>query len=174
VGRWAGIGGAPPTAVNPLEQPLLSINSLREDLGVAFETARDWLDVLSNFYYLFRILPYASTLSRTLRKEAKAYLYDWTSVEGEAARFENLVALHLLKAVRTWTALGEVSAELYYVRDKEKREVDFLVVANRQPFLLVECKRSERAVSPHLLYFQERLGVPVAIQLVVEKGYAKD
>ena len=149
----------------------LSVNSLREDLEVAFETVREWLEVLSNFYYIFRVPPYAATLARTLRKESKTYLYDWASVEAEGPRFENLVALHLLKAVRTWSAFGEVSADLYYVRDKEKREVDFLITANRKPVLLVECKRSETAISPHLLYFQERLDVPVAVQLLFEPGY---
>ena len=149
----------------------LSINSLREDLEVAFETVREWLEVLSNFYYIFRVPPYAAKLARTLRKESKTYLYDWAAVEAEGPRFENLVALHLLKAVRTWSALGEVSADLYYIRDKEKREVDFLVVANRRPALLVECKRSESAISPHLVYFQDRLDVPVAVQLIFEPGH---
>lgn len=152
----------------------LSINSLREDLEVAFETVREWLEVLANFYYIFRVPPYATTLARTLRKESKTYLYDWAAVEAEGPRFENLVALHLLKAVRTWSALGEVSAELYYVRDKEKREVDFLIVANRKPALLVECKRSDTSVSPHLSYFQERLEVPVAVQLLFEPGHDRE
>lgn len=152
----------------------LSVNSLREDLEVAFETVREWLEVLANFYYIFRVPPYAATLARTLRKEAKTYLYDWAAVEAEGPRFENLVALHLLKAVRTWSALGEVSADLYYVRDKEKREVDFLIVANRRPTLLVECKLSETVISPHLLYFQERLDVPVAVQLVFEAGHDRE
>jgi hypothetical protein len=85
-----------------------------------------------------------------------------------------LAALHLLKTVRTWSALGEVSADLYYGRDKEKREVDFLIVANRRPALLVECKLSETAISPHLLYFQERLDVPVAVQLILEPGHDRE
>lgn len=152
----------------------LSVNSLREDLEVAFETVREWLEVLTNFYYIFRVPPYAARLARTLRKEAKTYLYDWATVEAEGPRFENLVALHLLKAVRTWSALGQVSADLFYVRDKEKREVDFLIVANRRPMLLVECKQSGTAISPHLLYFQERLEVPVAVQLVFEAGHERE
>jgi predicted AAA+ superfamily ATPase len=149
----------------------LSVNSLREDLEVAFETVREWLEVLANFYYIFRLPPYAATLARTLRKESKTYLYDWAAVEEEGPRFENLVALHLLKAVRTWSALGEVSADLYYVRDREKREVDFLVVANRRPALLVECKRSDTTIAPHMVYFQDRLEVPVAVQLIFEPGH---
>jgi hypothetical protein len=149
----------------------LSVNSLREDLGVAFETVREWLDVLSNFYYCFRVPPYSRTLTRSLRKEAKLFLYDWAELESPGARFENLVALHLLKAARTWTALGEATVELHYLRDKEKREVDFLLVANRKPFLLVECKRGKEQISQPLLYYQERLQAPVAIQLLLEQGH---
>ena len=85
---------------------LLSLNSLKEDVGVAFETIRDWLELLERFYYLFRISPYASSRGRTLRKETKAYLYDWMEVENEGSRFENLIAVHLLKAVRIWHAMG--------------------------------------------------------------------
>lgn len=152
----------------------LSVNALREDLNVAFETVRDWLDVLSRFYYLFRISTYTRKLSRSLKKEAKIYFYDWCLVENPADRFENLVALHLLKAVRTWAALGEAKTALYYLRDKEKREVDFVVVENERPVLLVECKMAERDLSPQLLHYQERLNVPCAIQLIQEGGYRKD
>jgi hypothetical protein len=152
----------------------LSINSLREDVGVAFETIREWLDILSNFYYVFRVLPYSKTLVRSLRKEAKLYFYDWAEIESEGVRLENLVAVHLLKAAKTWTALGEARVDLHYLRDKEKREVDFLLVANRKPFLLVECKSSDARLSSHLLYYQERLDVPVAVQLLQEKGHNRE
>jgi predicted AAA+ superfamily ATPase len=149
----------------------LSINSLREDLNVAFETVRDWLEVLANFYYFFWVPPYSRKLTRAIRKERKIYLYDWGDISSPGARFENLVALHLWKAVQTWTALGETRAELYYLRDKEKRETDFLLVADRRPVLLIECKIAETQLSPDLLHFQQLLNVPLAIQLVSEKGH---
>lgn len=152
----------------------LSTNSLREDLGVAFETVRDWLEVLGNFYYLFRVPPYSQRLSRSLRKEPKLFLFDWAQVGDSGARFENLVALHLLKAVRTWSALGEGAVDLHYVRDKEKHEVDFLITEKNEPVLLVECKLSDEKPSPHLTYFQDRLDVPVAVQLVHSKSVAQE
>ena len=151
----------------------LSINALREDVGVAFETARDWLLVLEQFFYLFRVAPFTGALSRTLRKEYKVYLFDWVEVESESIRFENLVALHLLKAVHLWKAMGEGDIGLHFVRDKEKREVDFLLSRKGKPFLLVECKASDEELSPHLLYFQKRLGAPVAVQLLHKPGVSK-
>jgi predicted AAA+ superfamily ATPase len=153
----------------------LSLNSMREDLDVAFETVRAWVGVLDAFYYSFRLSPWTRNLARALKKETKLYLWDWAEIESprEGARFENLVALHLLKAVRTWTQVGEASLELAYVRDKEKREVDFLIVEKRQPRLLIECKLSDTTLSPQLLAFQEALKVPWAIQLVREPGHAR-
>ena len=152
---------------------LLSLNSLKEDVGVAFETIRDWLVLLERFYYLFRVSPYAGSRSRTLRKETKAYLYDWVEVDDEGSRFENLIAVHLFKAVRTWQAMGEGEMDLRFIRDKEKREVDFVVLRKRMPVCLVECKLSDTSLSPSLLYYQKHFSVPLAIQVVHTSGVCK-
>lgn len=151
----------------------LSINSLKEDVGVAFETVRDWLLLLEQFFYMFRIPPFAGSLARALRKETKAYLYDWVEVPQESFRFENLVALHLHKAVRTWRAMGEGDIGLHYARDKEKREVDFLLTEKNRPVCLIECKQSDAEFSPALSHFQERLRVPAAVQLVAAGGLCR-
>lgn len=151
----------------------LSINALKEDVGVAFETVRDWLDLLDRFFYLFRLTPYAGTLARSLKKEKKAYLYDWVEISEEGYRFENLVALHLLKAVKTWEALGQGRISLHYLRDKEKREVDFCLVEGKKILCLIECKTSQDDIAPALSYFQRKLGVPWAVQLLHKSGICK-
>jgi len=151
----------------------LSINSLKEDVGVSFESVRDWLLLLEQFFYMFRIAPFAGSLARTLRKESKAYLYDWVEVQQESFRFENMVALHLQKAVQTWRAMGDGDIGLYYVRDRDKREVDFLLTERKRPVCLIECKLSDTAVSPALTYYQDRLRVPTAVQLVRAGGYCR-
>jgi predicted AAA+ superfamily ATPase len=150
----------------------LSLNSMREDLGVAFETVRSWVSVLDAFYYSFRISPWTRNVARAIRREAKLYLWDWAEVDSDGARFENLVAIHLSKAVRTWTAVGEGSLDLAYIRDKQKREVDFVITEKNKPKVLVECKLSDPVLSPNLLWFQESLNVPVAIQIVQAPGHA--
>ena len=88
-------------------------------------------------------------------------------------RFENLVALHLLKAVHTWRAMGGRDIGLHYVRDKEKREVDFVLTEGRRQVCLVECKAADREPAPALRHFQERLKVPVAVQLVHASGVCR-
>ena len=132
----------------------LSINSLREDLEVAYETVRDWVLVLARFYYLFTLSPWTGKLSRMLRKEPKAYLYDWADLPSAPARFENLVALH-------------------YLRDKEKREVDFILLDGGKPLCLVECRSTDTSPAPDLRAYQERLGVATAVQLVNKDGVCR-
>ncbi len=151
----------------------LSLNALREDTGVAFETIRDWTLVLEQFYYLFRLTPYFKNVARALRKETKVYLYDWVEVEDPALRFENIAALHLWKAVNMWQDQGEEAISLHYLRDKDKREVDFALVHKKSPFCLIECKAGQDEMSPSLVYFQKKLNVPIAVQLVHQPGICK-
>jgi len=84
----------------------LSVNAIREDLGVNFMTFQGWLEALERLYFIFKIRPYAGRLTRTLRREEKIYLFDFSAIEDAGARFENLLALHLYKLCATWTDWG--------------------------------------------------------------------
>src|SRR5262245_15627027 len=75
----------------------LSMLTLSEDIEVSPKTVKNWVELLSRNYYLFRVPPYHRRLARALKKEAKYYLWDWSEIRDEGARFENLVASHLLK-----------------------------------------------------------------------------
>ena len=144
----------------------LSLNALREDLGVAFDTVKSWLAALERLYYLFEIRPYAGRLARALRREGKVYLYDFTRIAEPGPRFENLVALALRKLCDAWTDFGHGDFALSYVRDKEKHEVDFLITLSGKPHALIETKLSDCSPAPSLRYFHERLRPAHSIQLV--------
>jgi predicted AAA+ superfamily ATPase len=144
----------------------LSINSLKEDLGINFATVQGWLEALERLYYLFKIRPYAGRLARTLRREEKVYLFDFSVIEDLGAKFENVVAIHLRRLCDVWTDWGFGDFALYYVRDREKREVDFLITENRRPYTLVETKLRASDVDPSLKYFADRLKTKYAIQVV--------
>lgn len=145
----------------------LSISSLVEDLGVSYNTVKNWLDVLQRFYLSFSVPTWTPRIVRAIRKETKVYLLNYAVIDDPAQRFENMVALELLRAVSSWTDLGYGNFSLHFIRDKEKREVDFLIADGRKPILLVEAKLSDRRPSAELVRFQQRLEVP-AVQLVNE------
>jgi predicted AAA+ superfamily ATPase len=106
----------------------LSVNSLRESLGVSYNAVTTWLKWLEAIYYCFAISPYSKGVARGLKKERKYYLYDWSEVTDEGARFENIVAVHLKKSIDFWNDIGTGTFSFNYIRDLEKREVDFLVL----------------------------------------------
>ena len=63
---------------------------------------------------------------------------------------------HLKKAIDYWDDVGLGDYGLYFLRDKEKREVDFLVSKDQEPWFLVEVKSSyKEGISKNLGYFQE-------------------
>jgi hypothetical protein len=72
--------------------------------------------------------------------------------------------------VHLWTDLGFGDFDLRYVRDMEKREVDFLITESRAPLVLIEAKLNDREPSESLMFFQERLGGIPAVQLVRDAG----
>lgn len=148
---------------------LLSINSLREDLEVSHRAVSSWLNILESFYYCFRIYPFVGKNFRSLKKEAKLYLWDWSEVENEAVRFENCVASHLLKLIHFLRDYEGHKANLYFLRSVEKKEVDFFVTIAEKPWFAVEAKMNDTNVSPHLFYFKEKLNIPFCYQ-IVKKG----
>jgi uncharacterized protein len=150
---------------------LLSVNSLREDVGVAYATVRDWMSVLQSLYHLVLLRPYAGRLQRTLRAEPKLYLLDYLSVPSRAARLENLTALHLLKACQYWTDTAQGEFELHFLRTKEKEEVDFVVLREKKPWILVECKSNMLEPAPTLVKFARLLKSGSNYQLVDRRGH---
>ena len=149
-----------------------SINNLAGDLQVAFDTVKNWLLLFDSFYLTFRIAPWTAKISRSILKEKKIYLFNYPVIESEAARFENLTALELLRAVEMWKDYGRGNFALNYLRDKEKQEVDFLITKNNKPVLMIETKLSDDKPSASLVNFQDILNIP-AVQLLKKEGVQK-
>ncbi len=146
----------------------LSLNALREDLEVSHRGVTHWMDVLERLYYLVRIRPFDSSRVRALRKMPKAYLWDWSQVTEPGPRLENMVAMHLLKMSHYLRDHDGYDVEVWYLRDRAGREVDFLVTLKGRPWLAVEVKVSDTAVDPSLLYFRDRLRIPHVYQVVLD------
>ena len=149
---------------------MLSVNSLREDLEVSHRAVSSWLNILESFYYSFRVYPFVGKNFRSLKKGAKLYLWDWSEIESEAARFENCIASHLLKLSHYYRDYEGYRTELYYLRSAESKEVDFLLTVDGKPWFAVEAKVNDTNVSSHLFYFRERVQIPFCYQVVKKTG----
>ncbi len=150
---------------------LLSLNSMREDLSVAHKTVASWMDILERFYYHFRIYPYANKKIKSLKKEPKLYLWDWSEItENIGAKLENVVASHLLKLCHYLHDADGYKTELFFLRDIDGREVDFLVTNNGKPWFAVEVKASAKEIARNLTYFGDRLNIPLLYQVVDERN----
>ena len=138
----------------------LSINSLSEDLQAHHSTIKNWVQILDNVYYSFRISPFGSPKIRAVKKEQKLYLWDWSSIEDLSLRFENMMASHLLKYCHYLEDTQGDRMELRFLRDTDSREIDFVIIKNKKPIFAVECKTGEKKISNHLLYFMNRTNIP--------------
>jgi len=149
----------------------LIYSNLAREIGVSVDTVKRWIDLLARLHYGFLVRPWFRNVAKSLRKEPKWFLRDWSGVVEDGRRAETLVACHLLKAVEAWTDLGLGDFELRYLRDKQKREVDFVVVKDRKPWFLVEVKMSDQTLSPALGYFQAQTNAQHSFQVVMNLPY---
>jgi uncharacterized protein len=149
----------------------LVYSSLAREIQVSVDTVKRWIDLLARLHYGFMVRPWFANVAKALRKEPKWFQRDWSGLADDGARAETFVACHLLKAVEGWTDLGFGDFELRYLRDKQKREVDFMVVRDRKPWFLIEVKLSETSLAPFLAYFQGQTKAAHAFQVVMSLAY---
>ncbi len=138
----------------------LSVKNIKDLLQVAHESVERWITIFERMYFCFRIPPYGSPKVKAVKKEQKLYLWDWSPVEDPGARFENFVGSHLLKYCHYEQDVNGYAMELRYLRDVEKREIDFVVMKSGKPIFAVECKCGEKALSPSISYFAARTPIP--------------
>jgi uncharacterized protein len=146
----------------------VSYNALARTLEVSPHTVKRWIGLLDSLFVIFVVSPYTRKIAKSILKEPKIYFYDTGRItSGEAARLENLVALHLLK--RNYfleDTLGEKMG-LSYLKNKDRHEVDFLTLRNHKPELMVEVKSSDDQLSKSLIFFNNRLSPQRSVQVVL-------
>ena len=150
---------------------LLNYSHLANDLQVSVDTVRRWIDILEELYFCFRLRPYSRKIARSLVREPKVYLWDWSLIKDPGTRFENMVASHLLKTAHFFTDAGFGTFELHYLRDKQKREVDFAMIRDDEPWFIAEVKQGDTQPSESLSYFRVQLDVAHAFQVVLKMPY---
>jgi len=100
-------------------------------------------------------------------KPPKIYFYDNGDVVAQnGARLENLAATTLLKRLHFIEDYYGYRVNMYYVRDKDGREVDFLTTINGKVYELIEVKNSDTNVSTSLKFYADKLKPMRTVQIV--------
>ncbi len=150
---------------------LVILSNIAKQIQISPRTAQLWLSALGRMYVCFCIYPYTRHLARAVRKPPKVYFFDNGDViseDNEGSRFENLVAAHLIKKMHFWEDAKGFNMDLRYIRDKESREVDFIIIKEGRAWALVEVKLSDDKISKSLLYYSEKLKPKYAIQITAD------
>ncbi|MDE0118884.1 MAG: ATP-binding protein [Bdellovibrionales bacterium] len=141
----------------------ISINSLSQALGIDHKTVEKYITVLKDLFIIFSVPSFSKNIARSLSKTKKIYFYDYAFIDAinTGGRWENIVALHLLKhCLYLQETQPSKALQLVYLRTKDKREVDFLLTKKGSPHLMIEVKSKEVAFSKNLIYFHDRYGIP--------------
>lgn len=151
---------------------LTNYSQLGKKIQKPESTIRSWFQLLESTYYLFNVTPWSNNVNRAILKAPKTYLHDWSMIDDLGAKVENFCAVHLLKAVMYWNNSGQGQFSLHYIRDKNHNEVDFVIIKNTSPWILIEVKASKQAsLSRSLVKFKNELQVPYAFQLVYDANF---
>jgi len=154
---------------------LVVLSNLANDIQVSPKTAKSWLEILEHMYLTFTIRPFTKSLPRAIQKAPKVYFFDNADIIGDdGARFENLVATSLLRRLHFLEDSEGYRCELCYVRDKEGREVDFVIIKEGVVEELIEVKYGDDTLSKSLQYYAERLKPKRATQIVANLKRAYD
>ena len=144
-------------------------DNLAQSLGVSPPTVKSWVELLEKLYIVFLLPPYSTRLSRSIRKDRRIFFYDCAAAYDPSggAQLENLVACSLLKFAQFRKDSAGENWDVFYLRDKEGREVDFVITRNRRVHWLIEVKSSDDTVGTSLGYYSRKLKPTASIQLVL-------
>lgn len=151
----------------------LSLNSLRYILECSYGSVKSWLDAFEKVFLVFSLTPFSRKISRSILKERKYYFWDWGLLDETGQRFENFVAVQLLRVVSTWNEWGKGKYALHYIRTKDGLEVDFAVTENNKVMFLVEAKTSDTEPEKAFKKIMAESGHPLSFQVINKKGYYK-
>jgi len=150
----------------------ISENSVAGHLESNPVTIKNYLKKLEDFYLTFKVIPYSNNIKRAILKAAKWYLYDWTAIKDPYKRFENFVGAQLYARLSAWQDLTGTEFILSYIRDKNKRETDFVILKERKPWMMVEVKYSDSSVDSHHGVIAQVLGGIPVVQVCYQDGVA--
>lgn len=131
---------------------LLNMSDMARDAAVSPTTAQRWLGVLEASSIIYLLEPYHTNTTKRMIKTPKlyfldtglaAYLTEWSSpetLEAGAMSGAILETFAFTEILKSYWHNGR-RAPLYYYRDKDKKEIDVLIVQDEKVYPL-ECKKT--------------------------------
>jgi len=152
---------------------LLNLSDMARDAAISVPTAKRWLGVLEASGILYLLEPYHTNTTKRLIKAPKlyildtglcAYLTEWSSPENleagamSGAMLETFIFTEILKSY--WH--NGKRAPLYYYRDKDKKEIDLLILRDKT-FYPLEFKKTASPNKDSMRHFKvlEQLNSPI-------------
>lgn len=131
---------------------LLNLADIARDCGISPMTAKSWLTTLEASGIIYLLEPYHTNITNRLIKTPKiyfldtglcAYLAEWSApetLEAGAMSGQILETFIFTEILKSYWHNGK-RAPLYYYRDKDKKEIDLLIVQD-EIFYPLEFKKS--------------------------------
>jgi uncharacterized protein len=146
---------------------IINYDNISSELGVSAPTVKSWIVLLERLYLIFRVSPYSYNLSRSLKKDSKYYFYDCSAApDNPGAALENLAACALYKYCQWQRDCAGLDYQLMFYRDKDKREVDFVVTHQKKVESIIEVKSSDTKISESLHYLKSKCSPKNSLQLM--------
>lgn len=145
----------------------LSFRAIAEDLQIAPNTVRKYMDILESLHIVFLVRPFHANVARAILKEPKIYFFDTGYIQGDdGIRLENTCANCLLKHVHFLQDIYGKNTALHYIRTKTGHEIDFVISEDKVLSQIIEVKLTSSALSPALRHFAQKFPKASAVQLV--------
>ena len=146
-------------------------SKITSSMGIANQTLDSYLGVLENTYLIDKLHPWLKTDYERVNKQSKYFITDtglmaallnWKAqdllldTDKSGKIFETFVYNQLIALVE----LQNNQYELYHYRDREKREIDFIIQDNENNIYGIEVKSGSSVTKDqfkHLKWFKENL-----------------
>lgn len=160
---------------------LVNYSDLAKNLSVDTTTIQSWVRLLEENGILFTVQPYFNNLSQRWIKTPKLYFLDiglavrlqgWTQIEPMRTSpmmgllYENLILIEIHRfLINTLT-----SGTIFFLRNKEKEEVDFLVSLPNQTWVAIEVKYKPEEFTTKQIELLKKTELPISERWIVAEG----
>ena len=148
---------------------LVSISALASEIGLTSRSIEKYINILEKTFICYPINSYSKNIGSELKKSRKIYLYDlglrnallkdFEEIDNRSDRgtiYESFVFLQLQNQLKA-------NMELKFWRNKAGKEIDFVILKNRKPFLIevktsIHNNNAPNAFKSFISYYPETLG----------------